>query len=39
MSIILEKYEKAVAYEILINREYKSLDNIIFDSKVILDIG
>lgn len=39
MSEFFGKYENALAYEILINREYKAIDDIIFDSKIILDIG
>jgi hypothetical protein len=39
MSIILEKYEKALFYEIFINKEYSALDKQIIEAKTILDIG
>jgi hypothetical protein len=39
MSIILEKYEKALFHEIFINKEYSVLEKRILDAKTIFDIG
>jgi len=34
-----DKYDKALYYEIFVNKEYQLLDSIIKDSKIIFDIG